>query len=189
MRLTELEFRRLLPQFMRGDSAVQGLSLGIDIVVPPLSESVTKLSTWDKIDQLTEAELDDLSWELSILWYDFGASIDTKRDLVKNSDMVHKSLGTKWAVESVIGSYFGDGYISEWFEYEGEPGHFRIYSNNPSMTQERLTEFLNLLNKVKRATAKLDGVYITLTGQMPLSAGVAFHEVGHERYAIGASLT
>lgn len=187
MRLNELEFIRLLPEFMRGDAAVQGLSLGLDIIIPQLSQRIKTLSTWDQIDNLSEAELDDLAWELNVLWYDTGADIGVKRELIKNSDKVYRHLGTKWAVENVINTYFGSGYISEWFEYDGEPGHFRVYSNNPSLTQERLVEFLNIVNKVKRASAKLDGVFIALTCQMPLSAGVAIHETGREQHAIGAN--
>ena len=188
MKLSTLEFLRLLPSFMRGDLAVQGLSSGVDKVIPGLSGSIELLTTWDHIDELTEDELDALAWELNILWDDKGANLDTKRDLVKNSDKVYRHLGTKWAVENVIQSYFGDGYIREWFEYEGEPGHFRVYSTNPSLNNEKLTEFLNLLGKVKRASAKLDGIFITLTGQMPLCAGAAVHEIGKEQFRIGAAL-
>lgn len=188
MKLSDLEFRRLLPAFMRDDGAVKGLALAMDAIVPQLEASIKTLSTWDSIDQLSEAELDDLAWELNILWYDTGANIDIKRDVVKNSDLVYRRLGTKWAVESVIKSYFGDGYISEWFEYEGEPGRFRVFTANPSVTEEKFGEFINLLNKVKRASAKLDGIFITLTGQMPLYAGMAVHQSGYERYEIGATL-
>lgn len=186
MRLSDLEFIRLLPQFMRKDSAVAGLAKGLDSIIPSLSASMRTLTTWDHIDELAENELDDLAVELNILWYDTGATVDTKRDLVKNSMDVYRHLGTKWAVESVIHSYFGDGYIAEWFEYDGEPGHFRVYSTNPSLTNEKLLEFLNLLEKVKRASSILDGVFISLTGQMNLYTGVAIHEVGRDLYAIGS---
>lgn len=186
MKLSNLEFIKLLPQFMREDGAVIGLAEGLDSIIPSLSESMKSLTTWDNIDGLSENELDDLAVELNILWYDTGATLDTKRDLVKNSMEVYRHLGTKWAVESVIHSYFGDGYIAEWFEYDGEPGHFRVYSTNPSLTNEKLLEFLNLLEKVKRASSILDGIFISLTGQMNLYAGVAIHETGRELYAIGA---
>ncbi|SCJ81129.1 Bacteriophage P2-related tail formation protein [uncultured Flavonifractor sp.] len=188
MKLNTLEFIRLLPQFMRDDGAVKGLAAAMDEIVPELAQSTAALSTWDHIDDLTEAELDALAWELNILWYDTGASMDTKRALVKDSDIVYQRLGTKWAVENVINSYFGEGYVEEWFEYQGQPGHFRVYSTNPSLNNERLTEFLNLLNKVKRASAKLDGIFITLTGKMPLYAGVTIKETSKEQYSIGAKL-
>lgn len=187
MKLSTLDFIRLLPAFMRGDLAVQGLAAGMDQVVPGLSSSIGLLSTWDRIDKLSEAELDALSWELNILWYDKAANLDIKRELVKNSDLVYMRLGTKWAVENVIQTYFGDGGIQEWFEYGGDPGHFRVYSTNPTLTDERLTEFLTVLNRVKRHSSKLDEVEINLTGKLTLSVGVGFHEASRETYKIGAT--
>jgi phage tail P2-like protein len=172
---------------MQNDAAVRGLAAGIDSIIPKLAADLEKLSTWDRIASLSEAELDDLAWELNILWYDKGADIDVKRNLILDSDKVYKKLGTKWAVENVINTYFGDGHIEEWFQYDGEPGHFRVHSNNPSLNESRFAEFLNLLHKVKRASAKLDGVYITSSAQMNLYAGTALHEIAVERYDIGAA--
>lgn len=182
MRLDNLDFIKLVPQFMREDRAVQGMAAGINKLVPNIAARLKTASTWDCIDKLPEAELDALAWELNILWYDFGADIGIKRELVKNSDIVYRRLGTKWAVENVIKTYFGSGYIEEWFQYGGEPGHFRVYSSNPTVSNEKLLEFVALLNKVKRASAKLDGIYLTLTGELILSAGAAMHDTTIERY-------
>ncbi len=173
MTLTDLEFIRLLPQFMRDDLAVQGLSHGIDAIIPGLAESLKKLSTWDQIDNLSEAELDEMAWELNILWYELDAGIEVKRDLIRNSDKVYQHLGTKWAVENVIKSYFGNGYIKEWFEYGGEAGRFRVHSSNPAITGKKLTSFLNLLRKVKRASAKLEAVQIDLASAGGIVYGAA----------------
>lgn len=186
MKLSDLEFIRLLPQFMQDDSAVRGLAAGIDSIIPQIAAEIEKLATWDSIEKLSGAELDELAWELNIPWYDKSAPIDVKRNLILESDKVYKKLGTKWAVENVISTYFGDGYIEEWFQYGGDPGHFRIYSANPTLNESKFVEFLNLLSKVKRASAKLDGVFISLTGQMNLYAGTALHEISAEQYDIGA---
>lgn len=188
MKLSNIEFLKLIPQFMRDDDAVRGLAAAIDKIVPDIAESIKKLSTWDHIDSLNDAELDELAWELNIPWYDTGAELSIKRDVIKNSDKVHAHLGTKWAVEKIIQTYFGDGYIMEWFEYDGEPGHFQVYSSNPSLNNERLTEFLDLLSKTKRASAKLDGIVISLDAELVLATGMAIHEVSNETYAIGARL-
>ena len=187
MKLNDLEFIRLLPQFMREDPAVQGLAAGIDSIIPDLSTSIKRLTTWDHIDELSESELDDLAWELNVPWYDPTASLAIKKSVIKSSDQVRMRLGTKWAVENVISTYFGNGYISEWWEYGGEPGHFLVNSSNPSLNNELFNEFLRLLDKVKRASAKLDGVVISLSGELPLYAAVAVHETGREQYAIGAA--
>lgn len=186
MKLSNLEFIKLLPQFMQNDAAVRGLAAGIDSFIPQLAAEIEKLSTWDRINALTEAELDELAWELNILWYDTGAPIEVKRNIVRDSDEVYKKLGTKWAVENVINTYFGDGYVQEWFQYGGEPGRFRVYSGNPTLNETKFAEFLNILNKVKRASSQLDGVFITLSGQMNLYAGTAMHETSAEQYSIGA---
>lgn len=188
MKLSNLEFVRLLPHFMRGDSAVLAMADGIDQIIPDLSGSINLLTTWDHISELSEAELDELAWELNIFWYDKAANLDIKREIVLNSDQVYRKLGTKWAIENIITTYFGEGYITEWFQYSGEPGHFRVYSTNPSLTDERLTEFLYILNKVKRHSSHLDGIFITLTGRMPLSAGAVYIESGKDTYKIGATL-
>lgn len=185
MTLGSLEFLRLLPAFMREDGAVIGLAKAVDELTMPVARAIKKLTTWDNIDTMSESELDEMAWELNILWYDSTASVAAKREVVKNSDLVYKRLGTQWAVENVIQSYFGDGYVSNWYEYGGEAGHFRIYSSNPSINAEKLTEFLSILEKVKRKSAVLDGIYINLTMSLSLYGGTAFHETGHETYGIG----
>lgn len=186
MTLQTLEFVRLLPQFMRGDLAVKGLASALDSIIPSLAQSVGRLTTWDRIDELTETELDELAWELNILWYDKSATVETKRDLVRNSDQVHRHLGTKWAVENVIRSYFGDGAIEEWFEYDGEPGHFRVVSSNPTLNAEKITEFMSILDKVKRHSSHLDSISINLALDIRLAAGAAYIESGTDTIAIGA---
>jgi phage tail P2-like protein len=188
MKLSNIEFIKLLPQFMRDDDAVRGLAAAIDKIIPILIEPISMLPTWDCIDKLGDKELDELAWELNIPWYDSRTTLEIKRDVIKNSDRVYKHIGTKWAVENIINTYFGDGYIKEWFEYGGEPGHFQVYSSNPSLNNERLAEFIDLLNKIKRASAKLDSIVISLDAELVLSAGVAVHEAGIETYAIGAAL-
>lgn len=185
MNLKDIEFIKLLPEFMREDAANIGLAKGVDKVVKRLEATISTLSTWDSIDSLNEAELDALAWELNIPWYLKDATISIKRQLIKDSEKVHQKLGTKWAVERIIQTYFGDGYMTEWFEYDGEPGHFRVYSSNPTITNEKLQEFLTLLDKVKRATSHLDGITISLGGQIHLHGGIGYHESGVDTIRIG----
>lgn len=160
MKLQDLDFCQLLPAFMRPDPANQALASGIDKIIPRIASQVQLLSTWDHIHELDEADLDQLAWELNILWYDYSADIHVKRDLVKNSDLVYRRLGTKWAAESVIRSYFTRGHITEWFEYDGKPGTFRIRATAQGITQEKIDKFISLLKKVKRASAQLERMEI-----------------------------
>ena len=183
MNTYDIEFVKLLPHFMREDAAIRGLSKGSDEIVKAVKTASQMLTTWDKVYDMNHAELDALAWELNILWYDQGADLNTKRELVLNSDRVFQKLGTKWAVGNVIRTYFGEGHILEWFEYEGAPGHFRILSSNPSISDDKLSEFLNILRKVKRASAHLDGITITLSPVIShLYAGFFGHELTNHTY-------
>ena len=178
MKLADLNFVELLPQFMRDDSAVQGLAAGVDTVIRGAVPALLNLSTWDRIEHLTEADLDELAWEMNLLWYDKSASLEVKRQVVRDGYKTWATLGTKSAVENIIQIYFGYGCIEEWWEYDGEPGHFKVVSTNQSINNERLTEFLSLLDKVKRASAKLDGVVMLSESAVTLNYAVGFHDVG-----------
>lgn len=185
MKLKDIKMINLLPVFMRNDKANIGLAAGVDEIVKMFADYADNMSTWAAIDNMTEAELDELAWELNISWYEQGANIAIKRKLIKESDEIQCKLGTKWAVEQIITTYFGTGDISEWFEYGGEAGHFRVESSNPSVTNENLDKFLRILNKVKRKSSQLDGIVINLAGEMPLHMGIAYHEASFELIRIG----
>ena len=186
--LTAKNMVRMLPEPMKRDDGTAAMARvaaeelerrGIESGLPRL---------WGRFDDMAGDLLDILAEDLGLTWYDSDAPAAVKRELLKNSGQVFRRLGTKWAVENVIGTYFGEGFVREWFEYDGEPGHFRVYSPNPSVNQERLEEFLSLLERVKRTSAKLDGIFISLTGHTPIYAGVAVRETSTERYEIGGGL-
>ena len=46
---------------------------------------------------------------------------------------------------------------------------------------------MNILNKVKRHSSKLDGVSINLTGELRMAAGVGIAECARETYYLGAA--
>lgn len=186
MKLSTLEFIRLLPAFMRDDAAVRGLSAGLDEIIPGLAQSLSRLTTWDRIDELSEDELDDLAWELNILWYDKSVGIDAKREIVKSSDEVYRHLAPSGGGEChkfLLRRGLSQGVV----RVQRRTRTFSGLLHQPHPDNEKLIEFLNLLQKVKRASSQLDGIFITLTGEMRLSAGMAVHEVTRETYGIGST--
>lgn len=165
MKINDMDFIQLMPAFMKEDEAVQGLSEGVNRVTEELADKIKLFSTWNQIDNMTDAELDMLAEELHISWYDKAAVIEVKRGLIKNSDMVHSKMGTNWAVQNVIETYFGSGQIEDWFDYEGEPHHFRVITENQSITAGASDKFLSVLEKVKRKSAFLDGIEVVADGE------------------------
>lgn len=185
MRLDQTDLTKLLPEFMRGDRANKGLSAGTNIVLRDVAMKAKLLTVWNRIDSMTDEQLDELAWELNIEWYKSTADTQTKRAIIKSSDKVHARLGTKWAVEQIITDYFGSGVVREWWEYGGDPFHFKVLSTNPGLVNEHHEEFLEMLEIVKRKSAWLDAVIISLTGEMEIFAGMATHDLTFETHAMG----
>lgn len=184
MRLSEVELIRLLPAFMRGDEANAGLAAGMDTVVRQIAAKLKLLTRWDQIDSMSDAELDELAWELDIRWYDSTASLAVKRALIKSSDRVHATLGTGAAVEQMLSDYLGTGEVREFWKYAGKPFHFKVLSDNPELATN-IQRFLTLLEIVERKSARLDAIQIGLTGEMQIFAGMAVYDHTHEQIPIG----
>lgn len=186
MKLQEAEILKLLPAWMRDDGSVKGLAEGTDEVTRALAARIKLMSRWNQIDQLDEQTLDEMAWELNIQWYDSTASIEAKRAVIRNSDRVYAKLGTPYAVEQIVADYFGTGEVREWYQYGGQPHHFKVLSDNPSLVNSNLDLFLKLLRTVKRRSSWLDAILICLTGEMFLYSGMAVRDHTQEVHVMGS---
>lgn len=184
MKLKDADIVRLLPQFMREDRAVSALATACNRLIRSAAMAIPPLRVWDQLEDLDDAQLDELAWELNVLWYDVVAPIDTKRRLIRNSDKVYSKLGTKWAVEEVIAAYLGDAQTVEWWEYNGQPHHFKVVSNNPLIGAELEGVFTRALDIVKRKSQWLDAIVTTLEAAGTCYAGFAAQEVTVETITI-----
>lgn len=170
MDIKNMDFMQLLPFFMHGDEADEGLAKGINAITEQLSKKISPFTTWDKLDEMTGQELDLLAEELHISWYDKAAAIDVKRQIIKDSDIIHSKLGTNWATMQVITTYFGEGNIVDWYDYGGNPGHFKIQTVSQSILNTKAAAFANILNAVKRKSAQLDAIEVVSDGQCGIKA-------------------
>lgn len=158
MKISELDFARLLPVFMRDDQAVKALIQSVNDLIGEPGKRLATIRTWDKIDELTEAECDELAWELDIDWYDsVGMGLKEKRETIKSAQRIKRKRGTKWAVESLISAYFGEGYVLEWFETGGSPYTFEVLTTNPNISSETFDEFTDAVNAAKNERSRMTG--------------------------------
>lgn len=161
MKISELDFSRLLPVFMRDDPAVIALSRAIDRLIGEPGKRLNTIRTWDQIDELNEAECDELAWELDIDWYDStGMSLEEKRETIKAAQQIKRKRGTKWAVERLISTYFGKGYVMEWYELpNGSPYTFAVLTTNPDITAESYVKFIEAVNVAKNERSHISGFF------------------------------
>lgn len=160
MKISELDFLRLLPAFMRDDEAVIALSKAMNQLIGEPGKRLDTLRTWDKIDSLNEAECDELAWELDIDWYDStGMSLEEKRATIKLAQQIKRKRGTKWAVERLISAYFGEGYVMEWYEMDDTPYTFVALTTNTHITAENFGKFVEAVKAAKNERSHIAGVY------------------------------
>lgn len=179
MKISELDFVRLLPAFMRDDEAVIALSKAMNDLMGEPGKRLHTLRTWDKIDELTEAECDELAWELDIDWYDStGMGLEEKQETIKLAQQIKRKRGTKWAVERLITAYFHAGYVMEWYEMEGTPYTFVVLTTNAHISVENYEKFKEAAKAAKNERSHIAGIfYLWQQGPDP---GV--------EYALGSSL-
>lgn len=166
MELKDIDLLTLCPAFMRKDKSNQILATGVNNVFKTWADDLERLSVVNQIDKLTSAELDQLASDRNIFWYDTNAHISVKRALIKNARVVFNRLGTVWAVESVINDYMPGTELQEWFDYEGEPGYFKIYTTNTGVLKTDIQAFFNILNKIKRKSMWLEAIILELEQQL-----------------------
>lgn len=161
MKVSELDFVRLLPAFMQDDEAVIALSKSMNQLLGEPSKRLATIRTWDKIDELNEAECDELAWELDIDWYDAAnMSLEDKRETIKIAQQIKRKRGTKWAVERLITAYFGEGYVLEWFEKDNAaPYTFEVLTTNTQVIAENYDKFLEAVIAAKNERSHMVGVF------------------------------
>lgn len=160
MRLSDLDFLRLLPAFMRDDDAVIALSKAVNKLIGEPGKRLDTIRTWDKVDELNEAECDELAWELDIDWYDsVGMSLSVKRETIKAAQQIKRKRGTKWAVERLIETYLGEGLLAEWYEIGGEPYTFKILTTSTAISPESYAKFVEAANAAKNERSHMTGIY------------------------------
>ncbi len=118
------------------------------------------LSLYPRIDELPEALLDILAYDFKVDWWDRNYSVEEKRRTLKSSWYVHKHMGTKAAVEAAISAIYPHTQVLEWFEYGGEPYHFRLDINitNDHIDSDKQRRVLERLNFYKNLRSHNDGV-------------------------------
>ena len=111
--------------------------------------------------------LDYMAVELRTPSYDENYSLNTKRALIQGSLLFYSQMGTPAAVNRIIETIFQTGYIEEWYEYDGDPHHFRAYVGDGGEVEPgELEEFRRVLSSVKRLSSWLDDI-ITITTMDP----------------------
>lgn len=153
----DTDFSAYLPTALQKDPKMVALAKATTEELLKTSGQVNDVLIYARIDELPEELVDILAYDLHVDWYDYNYPLEAKRDLVKNSVKVHKKMGTKYAIEKALNSLFPESEVEEWFQYEGQPGHFHIILD---VTDQRIVaDYYAIIKAVKlykRLSAHMD---------------------------------
>ncbi len=171
--LTKENMLRALPDVLKNDARMAAIAKAIAETLVNCIRDTDKLLIYPNIDNLPEELLDILAYDFKVDWWDYSYSLEEKRRTLKSSWMVHRRLGTRWAVRTAIAAIYPKVQISEWFEYGGKPYHFRISIDdaNRKITSERHIRLLQVTEYYKNLRSHLEIVEYHSTHD-PAASGV-----------------
>lgn len=183
MKLKDVDLYKMLPALMKEDKFDKLLAEGMSNLFQSWAIAMERSVIIGQIDKLNEAELDQLAEDWNVFWYLKSASLSTKRELIKDAQLVFNRLGTVWAVERVMNSYLPESELQEWFDYNGNPHNFKFVTNNTDILQTDIDAFLFVLEKIKRKSQWLEGVILELRAKGTMFPGVGFIEESTDTFS------
>ena len=158
--ITKENLLRSLPVALSGDPKIVALADAIAGVLAQRLEEIRRASIYPRIDWLDEELLDILAQDFKVDWWDSDYSLEEKRRTLSTSWQVHKTLGTKAAVEKAIRAVYPKTQVREWFEYGGNPYCFRLEIDitNDTKNSQKQQRVLKLLNYYKSLRSHLDSL-------------------------------
>ncbi|MCG8993333.1 phage tail protein I [Laribacter hongkongensis] len=124
------------------------------------------------IDQVNASALPHLAEQLHLLGegWQFARDDDERRKLLKRAVELHRYKGTPWAIQQVLETLALSGQISEWFQYGGQPYHFKI---NVDLSTRGIDEatfdaLVALITEYKNVRSHLELLSLSLINRSPV---------------------
>lgn len=171
IKMNEIELCDLLPSSLKDKPENIALSFAIKQVMKEILEKIELIYLYYHLDKQPDEILDHMAAELRTQYYDSSLPRETKINLIKNTLPWYQTLGTPSAVEEVIQTVFGAGELEEWFDYDGEPYHFRI-ATEEIITEENTEKIAKMIERVKNKRSILDGLNKLQKLEPDIKAGV-----------------
>lgn len=126
--LFDIKLIDLMPKSIRNDPKIIALCESLQPEIEDLQNLIGYADIYGNIDNLPEDILMALAWENGVYgaeWF-LAGTLDKRRELVKNSFLLNKMRGTRWAVERIFTLLGWTAELKEWFEEGAIAGTFRV---------------------------------------------------------------
>ena len=173
------DFTNSLPPALKNDPDMMALAQTISAQLQTTAAEVRKNVIYARIDELDEATLDVLAYDLHVDWYDYSYPVEVKRRTIRDSIQVHRRLGTKYAVEKALGAVYPGTKVEEWFEYGGDPYKFRVVigATEAGITADRQATVLDRVRFYKNLRSHLEAISYQIEKRTAVKVA-AVHAIG-----------
>jgi phage tail P2-like protein len=155
---SDISFSDLLPASIAADPTIAAAARALDAELQAVNDAIRHIAIYSRLDRLSDALLKHLAWQWHVDFWDDGLDSDAKLTLVQQSYDWHRHKGTPYAVEQMVRDVLGGGYVQEWFEYGGEPYHFKIFSYTPLSDSATYNRLLAAVKVSKNERSILDDI-------------------------------
>jgi len=106
-----------------------------------------------------------LAWALSVDGWDAQWPVETKRNVIASSVFIHRHKGTAGALKRALAALGLGVEISEWFEYGGDPYHFRadVKVYDRGITAKEIDSILSAIQMAKNARSYLEALRVYMS--------------------------
>lgn len=153
------------------------LGYAIDRQFAKLYKIAKELTIWSDLDGVNPRYYDQIAKTARASYYKSEYDDKKKLGIIKSAVMTRRHSGSVKAVEELVSKAFYYADFIPWYEYNGEPYHFKIIiKDEPDSESKQLFE--EMLKKTKAARSIIDGVEIDSDKlSMQLYTGLAVQQV------------
>ncbi len=148
----------LLPANLRHDPDIIAASQGVDREFQALVASIQNCITIADVAHAASEIVDNLAGQMNVDFYDQTLPLEKRRALVKNGYLYKYRKGTADAVKKIVSDAFDQTGVKEWFQYDGDPYHFKISTETNLPSESKIKEVVRAVNSVKNARSTLECV-------------------------------
>lgn len=164
-----MNINEIFPAFLLRDRNGYALAKAIEAGLSYMERVIEKgLACVMDCDTMPEWRLDEMAWETNCL-YDYNADVEKKRKWIKDALPQYRLYGTPEGIYRYVRGYFDDIILEEWWEYGGEPYHFRITVDG-NWTPEDEAWVRKAVGIVKNVRSVLDAFQIGIRGSLGMTA-------------------
>lgn len=160
-----MELSTLFPRFLLADKNGYALACAMLRAAEIMQETVDAgIARVQDVNAMPDWRLDEMAWELGCL-YDYSASVDIKREWIRQSTPFAAMTGTPQAIYNYLSGFFERVELEENWQYGGEPYHFRVtVSGEWNVWNEAWA--ISAADKAKNVRSILDDIAVGSTGRL-----------------------